>query len=124
MWVLCICRNSFCGSKRDSLQAVELSQRVWPTAVQIAIRAHCMAGIASHESGRCRDNPGQTTIRKQVRICDICHRQMHSRKQILIRCNRIEHGVHLDVQVPVKHNIQILGPAIHTKNPDSKLTQT
>ena len=28
-------------------------------------------------------------------ICDICHKQIHVRKQISIRCNRIEHWVHL-----------------------------
>ena len=32
---------------------------------------------------------------KQVWICDICHKQIHNRKQISIRCNRIEHWVHL-----------------------------
>ena len=40
-------------------------------------------------------NPGPTTTRKQVWICDICHRQIQVRKQISIRCNRIEHWVHL-----------------------------
>ena len=38
--------------------------------------------------------PGPTTIHKQVWICDICHRQIQVRKQISIRCNRIEHWVH------------------------------
>ena len=28
-------------------------------------------------------------------ICDICYKQIHVRKQISIRCNRIEHWVHL-----------------------------
>ena len=40
-------------------------------------------------------NPGPTTLNKQVWICDICHKQIHVRKQISIRCNRIEHWVHL-----------------------------
>ena len=40
-------------------------------------------------------NPGSTTSRKQVWICNICHRQIQVRKQISIRCNRIEHWVHL-----------------------------
>ena len=40
-------------------------------------------------------NPGQTTTDKQVWICDICHKQIHCMKQISIRCNRIEHWVHL-----------------------------
>ena len=38
---------------------------------------------------------GPTTLNKQVWICDICHKQIHVRKQISIRCNRIEHWVHL-----------------------------
>ena len=40
-------------------------------------------------------NPGPTTLNKRVWICDICHKQIHVRKQISIRCNRIEHWVHL-----------------------------
>ena len=36
-------------------------------------------------------NPGPTTLNKKVWICDICHKQIHARKQISIRCNRIEH---------------------------------
>ena len=36
-----------------------------------------------------------TTLNKKVWICDICHKQIHVRKQISIRCNRIEHWVHL-----------------------------
>ena len=31
----------------------------------------------------------------EVWICDICHKQIHDRNQISIRCNRIEHWVHL-----------------------------
>ena len=50
------------------------------------------------------DNPGPTTLNKRVCICDICHKQIHVRKQISIRCNRIEHWVHLDVQVSANHN--------------------
>ena len=34
-------------------------------------------------------------LNKKVWICDICHKQIHVRKQISIRCNRIEHWVHL-----------------------------
>ena len=40
-------------------------------------------------------NPGPTATHKQVWICDICHQQIHGRKQISIMCNRIEHWVHL-----------------------------
>ena len=36
-----------------------------------------------------------TTLNKKVWICDICHNKIHVRKQISIRCNRIEHWVHL-----------------------------
>ena len=40
-------------------------------------------------------NPGLTTSNKRVRICDIYYKQIHVRKQISIRCNRIEYWVHL-----------------------------
>ena len=47
------------------------------------------------KAGDVETNPGPTTTRKQVWICDICHRLIQVRKQISIRCNRIEHWVHL-----------------------------
>ena len=42
-----------------------------------------------------KTNPDPTTSHKQVWICDICHKQIHVRKQISIRCNRIELWMHL-----------------------------
>ena len=45
--------------------------------------------------GDVETNPGQTTLNKKVWSCDICHKQIHVRKQISICCNRIEHWVHL-----------------------------
>ena len=39
--------------------------------------------------------PDPTTSHKRVWICDICYKQIHVRKKIYIRCNRIEHWVHL-----------------------------
>ena len=47
------------------------------------------------KAGDVETNPGPTTFNKKVWICDICHKQIHVRKQISIRCNRIEHWVHL-----------------------------
>ena len=47
------------------------------------------------KAGDVETNPGLTTLNKKVWICDICHKQIHVRKQIFIRCNRIEHWVHL-----------------------------
>ena len=47
------------------------------------------------KAGDVETNPGPTTSHKQVWICDICYKQIHVRKQISIRCNRIEHWVHL-----------------------------
>ena len=47
------------------------------------------------KAGAVEANPGPTTTHKQVWICDICHKQIHVRKQISIRCNRIEQWVHL-----------------------------
>ena len=46
-------------------------------------------------AGDVETNPGPTTQNKKVWICAICHKQIHVRKQIFIRCNRIEHWVHL-----------------------------
>ena len=46
------------------------------------------------KAGDLETNPGLTTTHKQVWICNICHKQIHSRKQISIRCNRIKHWVH------------------------------
>ena len=46
-------------------------------------------------AGDVETNPGPTTLNKRVWICDICHNQIHVRKQISIGCNRIEHWVHL-----------------------------
>ena len=47
------------------------------------------------KAGDIETNPGPTTLNKKVWICDICHKQIHVRKHISIRCNRIEHWVHL-----------------------------
>ena len=47
------------------------------------------------KAGDVETNPGPTTTHKQIWICDICHRQIQVRKQISIRCNMIEHWVHL-----------------------------
>ena len=47
------------------------------------------------KAGDVEINTGPTTLNKRVWICDICHKQIHVRKQICTRCNRIEHWVHL-----------------------------
>ena len=47
------------------------------------------------KAGDVETNPGPTTLNKKVWICDICYKQIHVRKQISIRCSRIEHWVHL-----------------------------
>ena len=46
------------------------------------------------KSGDGDTHPGPTITRKQAWIFDICHTQIHCRKLISIRCNRIEHLVH------------------------------
>ena len=46
-------------------------------------------------SGDVETNPCRTTSHKRVWICAICYKQIHVRTQIPIRCNRIEHWVHL-----------------------------
>ena len=45
--------------------------------------------------GDVETNPGLTTSNKRVWICNIRYKQIHVKKQISIRCNRIEHWVHL-----------------------------
>ena len=109
------CQQSLsAGSKRHSLQAVELSQRT-QTAVQIMSNLPAPSnGSPIYRFWTCRPcgpdgwlallltkvgdvetNPGPTTLNKKVWICDICHKQIHVTKQISIRWNRIEHWVHL-----------------------------
>ena len=46
------------------------------------------------KAGDVETNAGPKNTRKQIWICDICHRQIQVRKQITIMCNRIEHWVH------------------------------
>ena len=53
------------------------------------------------KAGDVETNPGPTNIRKQVWICDICHRKIQVRKQISIRCIRIEHWVNLTCTTPI-----------------------
>ena len=47
------------------------------------------------KAGDVETNPGPTTLNKRVWNCDICHKQIHVRKQISIWCNRFEHCMHL-----------------------------
>ena len=47
------------------------------------------------KAGDVETNPGPTISHKRVWICDICYKQIYVRKQISIRCNRIEYWVHL-----------------------------
>ena len=108
------------SSKRHSLHAVELSQRsgkplcklcrpLLPPAIGPdlpfcwASRPCGLAGrltILLIKAGDVETDLGPTTTHKQVWICYIYHRQIHGRKQISIRCNRIEHSV------SAEHNTQ------------------
>ena len=63
--------------------------------VFLACRPAGWLALLLTKAGDVETNPGPTTLNKQVWICDICHKQIHVRKQISIRCNRIEHCVHL-----------------------------
>ena len=98
------------GSKRHCLQAVELShqsqtlpsQAMWARfTVSWTSRPCRPAGwlaLLLTKAGDVQTNPGPTTTTKRVwicDICDICYKQIHVRKQISIRCNRIERWVHL-----------------------------
>ena len=101
--------------KRHSLQALELSQRT-QAAVQIVSNLHAPSNtdpiyrfffacrpcgpagwlaLLLTKAGDVKTNPGPTTLNRKVWICDICHKQIHVRKQIATRCHRIEHWVHL-----------------------------
>ena len=127
------------GSKRHSLHAVKLSQRS-QTAVQIVsnplpemgarftflgkldMRTRWMAGAAPHKS---ETNPGPTAYNKRVWICDICYKQIHVRKQISIRCNRIEHWVHLRCAgIRQAKYTDTWTCHLTQENPDSHLRQT
>ena len=66
------------------------------------------------KTGDVETNPGPTTLNKKVWICDICHKQIHVRKQISKRCNRIEHWVHL----------RCAGIHSYTHSPQPHLTRT
>ena len=103
------------SSKRHSLQAVELSQRTHARCANCVEHPRPINGGPDLSFfGACRScgpagwlvllltkasddgtNPGPTALNKKVWISDICHKQIHVRKQISIRCNRIEHWVHL-----------------------------
>ena len=101
-------------SKRHSLQAVELSHQSQndvqivsnlpvpsngdPIYRFLASRPCGPAGwlaLFLIKTGDVETNPGPTTSNKWVWMCDICYKQIHVRKQISIRCNRIKHWVHL-----------------------------
>ena len=75
------------------------------------------------KAGDVETNPGPTTLNKKVWICDICHKQIHVRKQISIRCNRIEHWVHLRC-AGIRQAQYIDTWTCHLENLDSHLTQT
>ena len=131
------------GSKRHMLQAVELSQRT-QAAVQIVsnlpaprnggpiyrfwpCRPCGPAGwlaLLLTKAGDVETNPGPTNLNKQVWICDICHKQIHVRKHISIRCNRIEHWVHLRCAGIRQAQYTDTWTCHLHRNPDSHLTQT
>ena len=92
-----------CGSKRHSgLKLLcKLCRTSPPPAMGARFTVFWAFGPAGWlallltKAGDVETNPGPTTLNKKVWICDICHKQIHVRKQISIRCNRIEHWVHL-----------------------------
>ena len=98
------------GSKRHSLQSVELSQRTQAAVLIVSNLPVPSNGGSIYRFWACRPcgpagwlallltkagdvdtNAGPTILNKQFWIWDICHKQIHVRKQISIRCNRIEH---------------------------------
>ena len=128
------------GFKRHTLQAVELSQRLH-TTVQIVSKPPALSnggpiylgggGLSAGwlallliKAGDAEANPGPTTTHKQVWICNICHEQIHGRKQIYIRCSRIEHWVHLRCADTRQEQYTDTRTCHYTDNPDSQLTHT
>ena len=89
-------RSISSGSKRHCIHAVELSGKPCANCVDLsrpqqwgpdyrfwAIRPCGPAGWLAMfliKAGDVEINPGPTTTRKQVWICDICHRQIQVRK--------------------------------------------
>ena len=85
------------------------------------------------KAGDVETNPGPTTTRKQVWICDICHRQIRGKKQISIRCNMIEHWEHLRcacirlaqyIDNWTSHLHKESRPTTHTRRNTTQLSQT
>ena len=107
----CDKRKHLNGSKRHNIQAVELSQWL-QTAMQIVSKpaapemgARFSVFWTSRPCGPAgwmalllikaddvETNQGSTTTHKQVWICGICHKHIHGRKQISMRCNKIDTG--------------------------------
>ena len=67
----------------------------WPCRPCRPCRPAGWLALLLTKAGDVATKPGPTTLNKKVWICDICHKQIHVRMQISIRCNRIEHLVHL-----------------------------
>ena len=77
------------------------------------------------KAGDVEINPGPTTLNNKVWICDICHTQIHVRKHISIKCNRIEHWVHLRCAgIRQAQYTDTWTCHLYPDNPDSHLTQT
>ena len=92
------------GSKRHGLHVVELSQcsgkplcklsrhlppRHWGPIYLLCAGPAGWLALLHIKARDVETNRCPTTTRRQVWICDICHRQIYGRKQISIRCNRI-----------------------------------
>ena len=69
-------------------------------------------------------NAVPTTTHRHVWICDLSYKQIHGRKQISIRCNRIEHWVYLRCRYLPSTIHRYLDLLSTHKNPDSQRTQT
>ena len=79
-----------------------------------------MASTGPHKSGRCGCKYRSDNQTEKVWIRDICHRQIHGRKQISIMCNNIEHWVPLRCAGIRLAQYTDNGPAIYTMNLDTQ----
>ena len=78
-------------------------------------RTRWMAGAAPHKGGCCWDKSRSDNTTQTVLICDICHKQIHGRKQISIICIADTHApLHV---TPLTSLLQIFIYLLETAHP-------
>ena len=138
------------GSKRHSVHVVELSQRSGKPCANCVDRSRPQPWQPYYRFGASRPcgpagwlamllinagdvdtNPGPTTTRTQVWICDICHIQIQVRKQISIRSHShpnilsaythaIQTTVHASQSPQQSHPQHMVSQQLHRQTKDYK----